>query len=451
MRRKLQAARTAPAANRWSKWARRLATVVVAGALAVGLAVPALSAGSSAKSAAHRGGSVTLTIESWRTDDLSLWQKKIIPVFEKSHPGIKLKFSPTNPPDYNAALDSRLKGGSAGDIITCRPFDASLNLFKQGHLASLNGLPGLSNFSSVAKSAWITDDGKTVFCVPMASVIHGFIYNKDIFSKLGLREPRTEAQFFALLDKIKQDGKYAPLAMGTHDLWEAATMGFQNIGPDYWRGEAGRKALIAGVAKFTDKPYVDTFRTLAKWGPYLENGAPSVTYSDAQNLFTQGRAAIYPSGSWEIPLFESKAKFKMGVFKPPLPAGRTQCYISDHTDIAMGVNTASKNQAEAKVFLRWVASPAFGKLYSNSLPGFFSLQTKPVPTVDPLAKTFVSWRKTCKTTIRNSYQILSRGTPNLENELWLVSAAVMNGKMTPEQATQRLQKGLDRWYHPKKK
>jgi raffinose/stachyose/melibiose transport system substrate-binding protein len=116
----------------------------------------------------------------------------------------------------------------------------------------------------------------------------------------------------------------------------------------------------------------------------------------------------------------------------------------------MGVNTASRHQAEAKVFLRWVASPEFGKLYSNALPGFFSLQTKPVPTTDPLAKTFVSWRKTCKTTIRNSYQILSRGTPNLENELWIVSAAVMNGKMTPEQATQRLQKGLDRWYHPKK-
>ena len=28
----------------------------------------------------------TLTIESWRTDDLSIWQEQIIPAFEKSHP-----------------------------------------------------------------------------------------------------------------------------------------------------------------------------------------------------------------------------------------------------------------------------------------------------------------------------------------------------------------------------
>ncbi|MBO6512051.1 MAG: sugar ABC transporter substrate-binding protein, partial [Roseibium sp.] len=38
---------------------------------------------------------VTLTIESWRNDDLVLWQEKIIPAFEAAHPGIKVKFSPT--------------------------------------------------------------------------------------------------------------------------------------------------------------------------------------------------------------------------------------------------------------------------------------------------------------------------------------------------------------------
>ena len=60
----------------------------------------------------------------------------------------------------------------AGDLIACRPFDASLDLFLAGNLDSLNDLPGLDNFGDVAKSAWITDDGSDVFCVPMASVIH---------------------------------------------------------------------------------------------------------------------------------------------------------------------------------------------------------------------------------------------------------------------------------------
>ncbi len=53
----------------------------------------------------------------------------------------------------------------------------------------------------------------------------------------------------AVLDAIKDDGTYAPLVMGTSDQWEAATMGFQNIGPNYWKGEEGRQALIKGTAE----------------------------------------------------------------------------------------------------------------------------------------------------------------------------------------------------------
>ena len=124
--------------------------------------------------------------------------------------------------------------GSAGDLITCRPFDRSLALFDQGHLAPVDDIAGLENFGDVAKSAWITDDGSTVFCVPMASVIHGFIYNQAIFDELGLEEPATVEEIFAMLDAIQADGNYDALVMGTSDQWEAATMGFQNIGPNYW-------------------------------------------------------------------------------------------------------------------------------------------------------------------------------------------------------------------------
>ena len=120
---------------------------------------------------------VTLTIESWRNDDLALWQEKIIPAFEADHPGIKVNFTPSAPTEYNAVLNSKLEAGSAGDIITCRPFDASLALFEAGHLADLADMEAMGNFSDVAKSAWQTDDGASTFCVPMASVIHGFIYN----------------------------------------------------------------------------------------------------------------------------------------------------------------------------------------------------------------------------------------------------------------------------------
>ncbi len=393
---------------------------------------------------------VTLTIESWRNDDLTIWQDTIIPAFEAANPGIKVVFAPTAPAEYNAALNSKLDAGSAGDLITCRPFDASLALYDAGHLADLSGLAAMANFSPVAKSAWQTDDASATFCVPMASVIHGFIYNKDAFDALGIAVPTTNEELYAALDKIKADGTYIPMAMGTNDQWEAATMGYNNIGPNFWKGEEGRLALIKGEQKLTDPQWVAPFAELAKWKDYLGDGFEAQTYPDSQNLFTLGRAAIYPAGSWEISGFNTQATFAMGAFPPPVAAAGDTCYISDHTDIAIGLNAKSPNAEQAKVFLDWVGSPEFATLYANALPGFFSLNSTPVEMQDPLAQEFVSWRDKCQSTIRSTYQILSRGTPNLENETWNASANVIKGTETAEDAGKRLQEGLASWYEPQK-
>ncbi len=393
---------------------------------------------------------VTLTIESWRNDDLAIWQDQIIPAFEAENPGIKVKFTPSAPAEYNAVLNSKLDAGSAGDIITCRPFDASLALFEAGHLADVTDLEGMENFSDVAKSGWSTDDGSTQFCVPMASVIHGFIYNKDAFAELGIEVPKTEAEFFAALDTIKEDGTYIPMSMGTNDQWEAATMGYNNIGPNYWKGEEGRLALMSGDQKLTDDAWVAPYRQLAKWGEYLGDGFEAQTYPDSQNIFTLGRAAIYPAGSWEVSGFNTLVDFEMGAFYPPVQNAGDTCYISDHTDIGIGMNAKTEHPEAAKTFLNWVGSTEFATLYANALPGFFPLSKAEVTLEDPLAQEFISWRGECESTIRSTYQVLSRGTPNLENETWNASAQVIKGEETPEDAGKRLQDGLASWYDPQK-
>ena len=391
---------------------------------------------------------VTLTIESWRNDDLLIWQNKLIPAFEAENPGIKVKFTPSSPPEYNAVLNSRLTAGSAGDLITCRPFDVSLDHYNKGYLADLSNLKGMDNFSDVAKSAWITDDGNTPFCVPMASVIHGFIYNREALADAGVDAPKTVPEFFAVLDAIKKKGNYIPLAMGTNDQWEAATMGYNNIGPNYWKGEEGRNALISGAQKLTDPQWIAPYQQLAKWKDYLGDGFEAQTYADSQNLFTLGRAAIYPAGSWEISGFNKNAFFEMGAFIPPVENAGDDCYISDHTDIGIGMNAATPNKEAAKTFLNWVSSPTFAELYANALPGFFPLSKTVIKIDDPLAQEFISWREKCRSTIRSTYQILSRGEPNLETETWNASVATIKGTETPEAAGARLQEGLASWYQP---
>jgi len=225
-------------------------------------------------------------------------------------------------------------------------------------------------------------------------------------------------------------------------------MGYNNIGPNYWKGEEGRNALIAGEQKLTDEQWIAPFRQLAKWSAYLGDGFEAQTYPDSQNIFTLGRAAIYPAGSWEISGFNNLADFEMGAFYPPVPNEGDTCYISDHTDIGIGMNAATEHPEAAKTFLNWVASPEFATIFANELPGFFPLSNGPVELQDPLAQEFIGWREECESTIRSTYQILSRGTPNLENETWNASANVIRGTETPEDAAKRLQDGLATWYAP---
>ena len=60
---------------------------------------------------------VTLTIESWRNDDLTIWQDQIIPAFEAANPGIKLLFAPTAPAQYNSALNAKLEDRRRSDHL----------------------------------------------------------------------------------------------------------------------------------------------------------------------------------------------------------------------------------------------------------------------------------------------------------------------------------------------
>ncbi|MES2162642.1 MAG: ABC transporter substrate-binding protein [Pseudomonadota bacterium] len=392
----------------------------------------------------------TLVIESWRVDDKTLWEKVLLPAFEKSNPGIEVKFAPTAPTEYDSSLAARLAGGTAGDLIACRPFDVSLSLYKKGHLEKLDGKPGMQNFAPTSTVAWQTDDGKDTFCMPVASVIHGFLYNKKIFKKLNLQPPKTVDEFFAVLEALKKGG-VAPLALGTADQWESSQMVYTNIGPNFWRGEEGRKALISGKAKLTDAPFVEALQFEQRMGTYLGKGASAQTYGDSQNQFALGRAAIYPTGSWDISYFGQTPGLELGAFAPPVRKAGDPCFISDHMDIGLGVNKKSRNKEDAYKFLAWVGSQEFADIYTNRVTGFFSLSNHLIAVRDPVAKQMAEWRASCASTIRFNAQVLNRGQPSMESELWNVNAQVLNGKLAPKDAAAKLQNGFAKWYKPQQK
>lgn len=206
--------------------------------------------------------------------------------------------------------------------------------------------------------------------------------------------------------------------------------------------------MISGKAKFTDPQFVAAWNVEARLGSYLGKAASAQTYADSQNLFALGKAAIYPAGSWDIAYFNQVPGLEFGAFAPPVAKAGDQCAISDHMDIGMGINTNSGNKADARQFLAWLGSAEFADIYSNKVTGFFTLSSNPVDVKDPVARQMIAWRASCASTIRLNAQILNRGQPSMENELWNVNALVLNGKLSPANAAAKMQSGLAKWYKP---
>ena len=390
-----------------------------------------------------------LVIETWQIDDVKTWNEKILPRFHERYPDITVRLAPVRAATYDQEVIRRLKEGKAGDLIACRPYDQSLQLFKAGYLMELTEISGMENFPRFAQSAWQTDTGAQTFCLPVASVIQGFYLNVDIFKELGLTPPKTREQFFAVLDKVQGDGRYLPLALAAHDNWVVSELGYQNIGPNYWHGEDGRLALIEGKAKFTAPQYIGVFDELSRWKPYLGSAPAEMTEAAAVEAFSSGKAAMIVAGSWAISQFTGKVNF--GAFPPPVAKEGDPCFFTDHTDVGIAINAASKNKEAAQKLIEWMSTAEFAELFSNAVPGFFSLSNHFFELKNPVASTMMGWRDSCDSTIRVAAQFLSRGDPSLTSELNQLSQAVVLGTKTPIQAAEQLQKGLEAWYEPQQK
>jgi raffinose/stachyose/melibiose transport system substrate-binding protein len=390
-----------------------------------------------------------LTLETWRIDDEPAWQKQILPAFTQAYPRIQVNTQPSHPVEYDDELWSRLKQGTAGDLITCRPFDKSIALYVQGHLKDITHMTELRQFRSHSKIAWTTYYAERVFCMPVGAVMTGFFYNTKIFKALNLSVPTTEEELFEVLQAIQQTGTYTPLAFGTKDAWQAAQVLLAGIGPNYWAGERGRKNLLTGRAKFTDPDYVDAWRMVARLADYLPNNHDNVGEEDARELFLSGRAAIYPAGSWEIGFLTKHPNANnFGVFAPPQRQDKHNCYVVNHLDKGIGINANSPNQKVAETFISWLSTEAFASTMANALHGFLPLTNHPVQINNPLAQEMLSWRQQCDTTIRINSQFLNQAWPQLEQELWDNTVRVMRKQITPEEAAKHIASGVEKWFRP---
>ncbi len=382
---------------------------------------------------------VTLVVESWRPEDRATWESDILPVFEAQHPNIDVVFAPTSPDDYDREVSERLEANAAGDVIMCRPSDLGLTLFESGQLKALDGDRLRSTFGTKAVGAWTNPATDEAYCSPIASVMHGFLYNETIFDELQVEPPTTTGEFDALLDTITDDGRYHALSIGLHHDRMIGIIGLHTIGPTYWKGEQGHAALLEGTAASSAaSTYTSAFAALQTWAPHLPDGAEAIDHAQAQRLFTNGEAAILPAGSWSLSTIDEAKGLKYSAFPPPRLDGVDDCYVTDHIEMAVGINQATPHPDAAAKFVEWTASSEFARLYSEALPGFYPLHRTQLDYTHDVARTIESWRGECETSVRFTSQHNALDSIAMEADLWAASAGVVLGSLKPSEAAELL-------------
>jgi len=408
---------------------------------AIGLILIALTAFSAA-------AQVQLTMGSWRTDDVQQ-MTALLAAFSAKYPNISVKFDPTNPPDYNAALHLQLQNGIGPDLMYGRSYDTGLGLFKEGYFLDVTDLPGLKKvYSDLARAPWADEKGRS-FAVPFAAVSHGIYYNQDVFKKLGLSVPATWEDFLVTCKKI-QDAGITPVANGLADEWDINEVVLMNIAPNFFGGPQGRLDYENGKTKFNDAKMVKLFQAMKDLAQYCPKGFEALTYNDSQALFSNQKAAMYFDGSWTMAGFKD-LKFNWSVFAPPPPKGM-KGYVTFHPDSSIAINPKSKNLEACKTFVQWLYSDAAAPVVANTITlGFFPIASNAAKITDDHANAFLQMTLAHPTDVRFVWPKLMSGNPSGYVLLNQGAIAVMTGKKTPQQAADDLEAGLEQWYPPIKK
>jgi raffinose/stachyose/melibiose transport system substrate-binding protein len=279
----------------------RLRRVVILAASCLGLAALAVTGAfgrDTAKPAAHIEmlGVQTANISTWNQVLTALTKK-----YAKTAPGSTFKYDYAPQAQLNQKIQL-LAGQNALPVLYNTPaIDTLTQLNKAGKVVDVSKefkkLGVTNELVPAAVSILKKIDGGKVLSLPFEFNIEGVWYNKKLFADNGVAVPKTWDQLVAAAAKLKAAGVQPFAASGIQGWPITRLLGnylFSTLG-----GDAMQK-IQTGKAKLTDPQYVAAAQKIADLGAkgYFGDGVTSLDYTPAEQLFLQGKAAMFYMGSW---------------------------------------------------------------------------------------------------------------------------------------------------------
>lgn len=215
--------------------------------------------------------------------------------------------------------------------------------------------------------------------LPMKVMSDWVFYRKSVFQELGLEIPKTWDEFVNLSVKIKDSGKYQPIAMGGKDQWPVYPFA-------EWLPEAignTQPTLLSDLAK-SDKPFTPDSPFTKAFGKFdqlikadVMGKALDTGWSDAENMVVNKKAAMIVAANFFYPDYVKLGGdvSDLGVFPIPNVDNESDTITQvGQVDLFFVLGKKSAHPDEARKLVEW--------FMSNDVYGPYIERTGMVPTVD---------------------------------------------------------------------
>jgi raffinose/stachyose/melibiose transport system substrate-binding protein len=300
-----------------------------------------------------------------RKSGQGLAEQTVIDNYVKANPNVKI--------DVEALAEEPFKNKLKAYMASNEPIDITMvhngaeldTLVAAGYVTELNpkDYEGEKyNFLPGVFTGFTFND--KIYGLPRNSDYSVIYYNKALFQDNGIKVPTTVDELMAAA-KAFQEKKIEPISMNGKDLWNIGAM-FQNLHQRISGEQTSLKEAAKGQKKFADDPYVieaaALLQQMVKDGIY-NKAYMTMDYGASQNLFTQGKAAMWYMGSWEAGMASNESlpqafRDNLGVIRFPVANGG-KGGINDLIAWNGGgysLVEASKNKEEAKKFFDFMMS-----------------------------------------------------------------------------------------------
>lgn len=286
--------------------------------------------------------------------------KKQIDRFEKQHPGKHVKLNVLPNDTLRTVLQTRLQSGGGPDVFgyDTGPGFAGV-LAKAGLLYNLGDAYREYHWKIYDWAKQRVTFGGKVVGVPDQVEEVGIFYNKDMFAKYGIDQPKNLDQLEQAAETLKAKG-ITPFAFSDKEGWEGGHLLSAPLSSAV--GPQGMEALLNGKKSWSSPEVVKAIKLFfvqyRKKG-YLPRTPNAITYDNANALFYSGKAAMNPTGTWLTHDIEGSAKFDVGFM--PFPGKSGPGYPAAGLGSGTFVSAKTTNPKLSVQFLDFLQSQEYGK------------------------------------------------------------------------------------------